>query len=201
MPTFLKSKKLFSLYLCAPLSALLSQTTTDFVAAPVSYEIALERALQNDPALSSFESRYEAAEGRVEQAGLRPNPVVGVEVENFIGSGPFRDVQGAEVTLGISQLIETAGKRHKRRELARTEKNLIDWERELRVANLEAEVRAALIEVLLAQESLDLRQAQLELTQRSESETKRLVEAARSSKVELSRAPVKPHGSLDRLGQ
>lgn len=188
MHTFLKSKQILSIYLCAPLSALLAQTTTDFVATPVSYEVALERALQNDPALRGFESRYEAAEGQVEQAGLRPNPVVGVEVENFIGSGPFRDVQGAEVTLGISQLIETAGKRHKRSELARTEKNLIDWERELRVANLEAEVRTAFIEVLLAQESLDLRQAQLELTQRSESETKRLVEAARSSEVELSRA-------------
>lgn len=188
MHIFLKPKQLLSLYLCAPFSALLAQATTDFAATPVSYEIALERALHNDPVLNSFKSRYEAAEGQVEQAGLRPNPVLGVEVENFVGSGPFTDVQGAEVTLGISQLIETAGKRHKRSELARTKKNLIDWERELHVADLEAEVRAAFIDVLLAQKSLDLRQAQLELTQRSESETKRLVEAARSSEVELSRA-------------
>ena len=188
MHTFLKPKQILSIYLCAPLGALLAQTPTDAVETPVSYEIALERALQNDPVLRSFETRYDAAEGQVEQAGLRPNPVVGVEMENAFGTGPFRDVQGAELTLCISQLIETAGKRSKRSELARSEKSLIDWERELRVANLEADVRAAFVDVLLAQESIELREAQLELTERSQSETQRLVEAARSSEVELSRS-------------
>lgn len=188
MHTFLKSKQIISIYLCAPLGALLAQTPTDLAETPVSYEIALDRALQNDPVLRSFKTRYDAAEGQVEQAGLRPNPVVGVEMENAFGTGPFRDVQGAEVTLGISQLIETAGKRSKRRELARSKKSLIDWERELRVANLEADVRAVFIDVLLAQKSIELREAQLELTERSQSETQRLVEAARSSEVELSRS-------------
>lgn len=201
MHTYLKSTYLLSLILIAPPSALFAQTPTDVAQKPLSYEDALERALINDPSLRGFESRYDAAEGQLEQAGLRPNPVVGVEVENFLGSGPFREVQGLELTLGISQLIETGGKRSNRSELARTGKQLLDWERELREANIEAGVRAAFVEVLLAQESITLREAQLELTERSKSETQRLVDAARSSEVELSRSRLAVRQQDFALGQ
>ena len=188
MHTFLKHKSIISLLICAPLGALLAQGATTEQTSPVNYSIALNRAIQNDPVLQGFEAFIEAAEGQVEQANLRPNPVVGAEMENFLGTGPLRDVQGMEVTLGISQLIETADKRAKRTELARTERALIEWDREGRLASLESEVRAAFVEVLVAQQELELRQEQLTLAERSEKETSRLVEAARSAEVELTRA-------------
>ncbi|MGZ0708791.1 TolC family protein [Coraliomargarita sp. W4R53] len=188
MYRFFKRKPIISLLICAPLSALLAQEAIPEQTSPVNYSTALNRAIQNDPVLRGFEAFIEAAEGQVEQASLRPNPVVGAEVENFLGTGPLRDVQGLEVTLGITQLIETAGKRAKRTELARTERALIEWDRERRLASLESEIRAAFVEVLVAQQTLELRQEQLTLAERSEKETDRLVEAARSAEVELTRA-------------
>ena len=188
MYQFSKRKQIVTLLICAPLSALLAQEPTSEEIPPIHYETALSRAIQNDPALRGFDIAVEAAEGQVEQAGLRPNPVVGAEMENIFGSGPFRDVQGMDITLGITQLIETAGKRPKRTELARTERALVDWERELRLAAVESEVRTAFVEVLVAQETLALRKEQLALAERSRKETARLVEAARSNQVELTRA-------------
>lgn len=155
---------------------------------PVTLSTALELALKRDPRLYLNEAAAEAAEGQIDQAGVRPNPVVGAEVENVLGTGPFKGVQSLEVTLGVRQLIETANKRARRTALARSERELVDWEREFLIAEIEADVRRAFTEALLWRESVALRQEQLALAERSEDETARLVEAARSSQVELTRA-------------
>lgn len=184
---FQKLKRTTFIFLL-PLGSLAAQTSTLPETQAISYAQALERALAADPRLEWNTSLAEAAEGQVEQAGLRPNPVVGAEVENFLGTGPVSGVDGLEVTLGIRQLIETAEKREKRTALARAERSLVDWERERIVAELEAVIRAAFTDVLLAQRQHSLRVEQLALAERSAQETERLVEAARSSQVELTRA-------------
>lgn len=155
---------------------------------PVTLPSAIELALERDPRLTLNEAVADSAEGQIAQANVRPNPVVGAEVENILGTGPFQDVQSLEVTLGVRQLIETADKRERRTKLARSERELVDWERELLAAEIEAEVRRAFTEALLWRESVALRRDQLALAERSARETARLVEAARSSQVELTRA-------------
>lgn len=154
----------------------------------VTFPEALQRALAADPRLPLQDSLAEAAEGQIEQADLRPNPVVGAEAENFLGTGPLQGVDALEVTLGISQTIETADKRARRTELARAERRLVDWDRERILADIESEVRSAFVEVLLAQQLVELRREQVALAERSATETERLVEAARSNQVEATRA-------------
>ena len=149
---------------------------------------ALQRALAADPRLPLQDSRAEAAEGQIEQADLPPNPVIGAEVENILGTGPLQGVDGFETTLGISQTIETAGKRARRTDLARAERRLVDWDREAIIAQVEAEVRTAFVRVLLAQRLVELRREQVALAERGANETERLVEAARSPEVEATRA-------------
>lgn len=154
----------------------------------ISYPQALKRTIANDPTLRSFENAFEIAEGQIEQANLPPNPVVRAEIENFFGTGPFQDIQGLDVTLGISQLIETAGKRTKRTELARTEISILNWQHEQRLAQIESEVRSGFVEVLLAQQTLSLKKELLSLAERSRKATARLAEAARANDLELTRA-------------
>ncbi|MDA3875207.1 MAG: TolC family protein [Kiritimatiellae bacterium] len=186
---FFDWKRYLLLFSAAPLSALLAQeANTGAATPPLSYEIALQRAIQNDPTLRGVDTWTEVADGEVTQAGLRPNPVLGAEVENIFGSGPFQDLQSAEVSLGISQLIETAGKRAKRTALARSERQLVQWERETRRVELETEVRLAFVDVLISQETLDLRRKQFSLAERSEAEILRQVEAARARQVDMTRA-------------
>lgn len=170
------------------LGSLIAQTTIASDKEVISYAQALQRAIAAEPRLALNSTLAEAAEGQIEQANLRPNPVVGAEVENFLGTGPITGVQGLEITLGVSQLIETADKREKRTTLARAERTLVDWNRESLLAQVEASVRSSFVDVLLAQELLDLRREQLALAEQSKNETERLVEAARSPQVELTRA-------------
>jgi len=149
---------------------------------------AVQRALASDPRLPLQDFLVEAAEGHIEQAGLPPNPVIGGAVENVFGSGPFEGVDGLEVTLGISQTIETAGKRARRTDFARAERRLVDWDREIVLAGIEEDVRLAFVEVLLAQQLVELRGEQLTLAERGARETEQLVEAARSPEVDATRA-------------
>lgn len=171
-----------------PIGSLCAQAPSDATPGTMTLADALQRAIAAEPRLRLNATRAEAAEGQIEQAGLRPNPVIGVEAENFFGTGPLSGAQGLEITIGISQVIETAGKRARRTELARSERVLVDWDRHTILAELEASMRAAFVEVLLAQQRLQLREEQLSLAERSAAETSRLVEAARSPEVERTRA-------------
>lgn len=184
----LNKLKLTYFILLVPIGSLTAQTTFASDQEVISYTQALQRAIAAEPRLALNSSLAEAAEGQIEQADVRPNPVVGAEVENFLGTGSITGVQGLEVTLGVSQLIETAGKREKRTALARAERTLVDWNRESIMAQVEASVRSSFVDVLLSQRLLDLRREQLALAEQSLEETERLVEAARSPQVELTRA-------------
>ena len=190
MPTYQKLKQTL-IYLLAPAGALLAQsspiTETNFNA-PVDFPAALKIAVERDPRLLAMEAKREAALGGVVQADLKPNPVIGGEFENALGTGPYNGVQGIEVTLGIRQLIETADKRSKRTTLAERELDLVAWQRENLLAAIEAETREAFIAVLLAQKTVTLREEQLALAERSSVETQKLVDAARSPQVDLTRA-------------
>ena len=174
--------------LALSIGSLGAQAPSVAASAPMTLADALQRAVAAEPRLRLNATRAEAAEGKIEQAGLRPNPVIGVEAENLLGTGPLSGVQGLEVTIGVSQVIETADKRARRTDVARAERMLVEWDRETILAELEASLRSAFVEVLLAQQLLQLRDEQLALAERSAAETSRLVEAARSPEVERTRA-------------
>jgi cobalt-zinc-cadmium efflux system outer membrane protein len=190
MHTYLKLKHTL-FFLIAPGGALFSQTPAISEAnfnVPIDYTTALKIAVERDPRLNGIEATLDAAVGKVVQAGLKPNPVVGGELENALGTGTFSGVQGVEVTLGIRQLIETADKRTKRTTLARRELDLVAWQRERVRAEIEADTRETFISVLLAQKIVTLRKEQLELAERSNAEVQKLVDAARSPQVDLTRS-------------
>ena len=165
-----------------------AQDTPSVFTDPVTLKAAFQMALDQDPQLNVWQSFIEAADGQIEQAQTRPNPVVGVELENVVGTGPFQGVDGLEFTLSISQVLETAEKRTRRTELAQRERALTDWDIEARVVELESQVRTAFVDILIAQEVVTLRRAQLQLAESSMIETDKLVAAARANTVEGTRA-------------
>lgn len=171
-----------------PGRGLFAQADTPDFEFPVTLEHALDLAISRDPELSRLDLVAESASGQVEQASLRPNPVIGAEVENFLGTRSRSGISGVEVTIGISQLIETAEKRQRRTQLAERQKALVAWDAEARLASLEADVREAFVAVLLAQRSVELEGELLALAQRSLEETAHLVDAARAPEVDRSRA-------------
>ena len=118
-------------------------------AAPVTLAEALSQGKQS-PRIAQARAQAQAAEARARQAGVSPNPEIGLEVENFAGTGPYRNVRRAETTLEVSQRFELGGKRGARVAVARAERDFAllafkrveaDLSRDIRAAH--AELRAA----------------------------------------------------------
>lgn len=84
------------------------------VANIIDSDTAVRRTLLHSPELQTFPYQQRALEAEALQAGLRPNPVLQANVENVLGTGNSRGLQGAELTLSLSQKIELGNKRTRR---------------------------------------------------------------------------------------
>lgn len=109
-----------------PLSAaLLCYASSSWAqASQIDLQDALQKTLKQSPALQTLPYQLRLTEAERLQAGFRPNPEMGVSLENVAGTGSSQGLDNAELTLSLSQLIEMGDKRAKR-----LEKN--QWQSEL----------------------------------------------------------------------
>lgn len=161
---------------------------------PVQAELTLADALRaasaNNPALRSAPFELQALEGRREQAAARPNPELGLEFENFAGSGEFSGTDALESTLALSQLIELGDKRGARIALAASEYDLFRTEQDVRRLDVQAEVARRFLDVVADQERLALARRTAQLATEVHVGVQMRVEAARSPIAEASRADI-----------
>jgi cobalt-zinc-cadmium efflux system outer membrane protein len=151
---------------------------------------ALEMALAGNPDLASFPWELQSGDARIRQAGLRPNPELTVDLENFLGSGPLRRFDSLETTLSISQLVELGGKRAARIRLASSEKEVSRWDYEAKRADVAAEVAKAFVDVLSAQDRLALAEELARLAKEVLNAVAARVTAGKISPVEETKASV-----------
>lgn len=157
---------------------------------PLTLERAVEAALASNPALSAFAFELRAAQARERQAALRPAAEVGLDAENFAGSGGTGGVDAAEFTLALSQVLELGGKRGARVEAARAGSTLVEIERQAAQLDVIAEVTRRFIAVVERQALLELARSATELAQNTVNGSERRVKAAKSPHVELDRARI-----------
>ena len=68
-------------------------------AEPLPLAQALTRAVKADPTQLAFVARQDAARAVERQAGRKPNPTVGLEVEDFAGTGAYGLVDRTQACL------------------------------------------------------------------------------------------------------
>lgn len=151
---------------------------------------ALALALMKNPELASFSWEVRAKEARTLQAGLVPNPQVGVEVENFGGSKERKGFDAAETTVALSQLIELGGKRSKRERVAAIEKDLAGWDYEAKRLDVLTEVARGFAEVLGAQQQVAYTGELVSLAETSTRTVSERVDAGKVSPLEATKAGV-----------
>lgn len=170
---------LFAAVACLGTSA---QAANDEPRGSLTLARALEAALTNNPELAA--SRYEltAAQGRLIQAGKRPNPELSLEFEN-IGVG-------VETTLALSQVIELGDKRALRRSIAESDSDSVTIDLRARQLDLLADVTARYIGVVAAQERARFAEQNAALARQTLEAISARVKAARSPLAEESRAKI-----------
>ena len=145
----------------------------------LALETALQRAADADPARPGLDARLRAVEAGVRQADLRPNPTLGLMVENLptLGGG---DILGrTETTLTYEQRLERGGDRPARTGLAQSEGLLVLAQARIaQLDRLEA-VQRAWADVMAADASLEIARERLSLAERFQAEVQRRVNAAR----------------------
>ncbi len=87
----------------------------------LTLEQALGEAEARSPAVIAAQARVEAAKARVRQAGVRSNPELSIQVENFGGTGQISGIRSAETTVAINQSLDFGGRRQTRKTAARAD--------------------------------------------------------------------------------
>lgn len=156
----------------------------------VTVEQAIEAALTHNPEFVATQVDVGIRDALALQAGLRPNPTVGVEAEDVAGSGRRTGWDEGQTTLGVSQPLELGGKRQKRQLSAELERDVVSWEIAARRRALVSEVRKAFTATFLAQERLALVNELVGIAEGSVRSVGATVEAGAVSPVERNRAEV-----------
>lgn len=148
-------------------------------AQPLSLTDVLTRAAGHDLTRPVAEARIQAAEASVRQAAVKPNPTVGLDVENFAGTGDRNTVEDTETTLYWQQTLERGGKREARMGAARADIAVTRLRTQVRALDQLATVQTLWVEAAAAAEAIGIAEARLTAAQRLERETARRVVAAR----------------------
>lgn len=160
-------------------------------AGPLTLRDALAHALLHNPDLAAFAWEIRAREARVLQAGRPPNPVAGVQAEDFGASRPsIADAVQPQLTLQLSQLIELGGKRMARQQLAARDLGLARWDYERARITTLADVTRAFVDVLAATRAVALADETARLVGDVEATVSARVEAGVVSPIEQTKAAV-----------
>ena len=144
---------------------------------------ALSRAEALSPDVAAARLEAAAARHEVEQAGVRPNPEVGVDLEDL-------SRRQRTTTVTLSQRLELGGKRAARVQAAQRAQEVADMQTLQQRVETRAAVTSAFFATLVAQERIELAQEAVKLAQLGTTVADKRVLSGKVSPVELTRAKV-----------
>jgi cobalt-zinc-cadmium efflux system outer membrane protein len=157
--------------------------------ASLNLEQAVVRTLERHPALAITEQSIAAQQGRAVQAGLRPNPELALDLENFLGSGIYSGLDNVEATLSVSWVLER-GKRRGRVAAAQAHGDLLNVDAQIERLELASDTALAFLSVLTDQERLDRTSQAVKLADETLIAIRERVEAGKAPSADEARAAV-----------
>jgi len=186
MPIFsVRSRLTSALALAAGVAAACAQEAPP---SPLTLSQSLALAASRHPALAARAFGERAAEGLIEQAGMRPNPTLEFGAEHVLGTGRIQGVRSLEATVQASQTWERGGKRDKRVALASRGRDTAAREFAVHRAEILAATAQAFVATVAAQHRLTLTAEPLQLAREIVAAVATRVQAGAASSVESARA-------------
>lgn len=111
-------QSLAGLILCVSLNAYAQDNGNTENTASLSLRQAYDLTLKHNPELSAYPFYLRQGDAEKLQAGLSPQPRLGLQLDNAFGSGDRQDLDSAEITLSLSQTFELGGKQQNRLDFA-----------------------------------------------------------------------------------
>jgi len=162
----------------------------------VTLRDAVALVLAGNPELQASIDELRAAESRTLQAGLRPNPIAGFEVEDWGGTLGFAT---PELTLSIAQLVELGGKRRARAAVSGAEATVARLDGEATRLVLLSKTHQRFLEGLALQEISELARETVRIAEETIGIVRQKVQSGAVSPAEMTRAEVElSRARLDR---
>ncbi|MCF7761323.1 MAG: TolC family protein [Cephaloticoccus sp.] len=155
---------------------------------PLTLSRALSIALIKNPTLQAYAFETRVAEARILQAGIRPNPELSLEFENFLGTGQLSGVKALETTLQLSQVIDLGRSISRQVAAAQGARALTDVEYEIKRLDVLAEVARRFTATVADTERLKIARQARELGEQTVATVQTRVDAAVVSNIELHKA-------------
>jgi cobalt-zinc-cadmium efflux system outer membrane protein len=180
----------------APLSSPTSPIAQIVFSKPASLNLddLIALASQNNPDLVIAQAQVEAARGRLVQAGLYPNPVIGPRIDEL---GNNRNQWGSPGAT-INQEIVAVGKLKRAKAAAAHGVAVADWQAMSRWFDVVTRVRIAYYDVLTAEREVRTNREIVELTQKSLDVARKLLKL-KGTQIDVLRAEVEQDQSRTRL--
>ena len=153
----------------------------------ITLEEALARTMARNPALVASGYQVDAAEGRLRQTAIRPNPELEFTVSDVLGTGEYRGMRGAETTVSIAWAIER-GVRRRQIDAARADVALAELDARILRLDTAAETARRFIACLALPERLEFAAEQTRLAAETIAAVQKQVDAGRATQAELARA-------------
>ena len=155
---------------------------------PFTLSHALSIALIKNPSLQAYAFEARIAEARILQAGIRPNPQLSIEFENFLGTGEMSGVKSLESTLQLSQVIDLDHTIALQFATAQGARAITEVEYEIKRLDVLAEVARRFTEAVADTERLKIARQARELGEQTVATVQTRVDAAVVSNIELHKA-------------
>lgn len=148
-------------------------------AEPLTLDAAIGRAIAAAPEMAAGQAAADAARAQIDQAGVRPNPTLAIEAENYAGTGGFSVLEQPEVTVTYEQRIERGGKRAARLGYASRGLDLAQAQAQQVRLELAQQVQRAFIDVQIADQMVWIAERRLETEKELQTEALRRVRGYR----------------------
>src|SRR6202022_22786 len=176
--------------MCALLVVTIPVEAAERAPRSISLAQALQRALAANPRLTAAERDIGIATGLKVQAGALPNPDLSFELDNALGSGPYKGLRSAETTLQLSQLVELGGKREARLAAGEAGIGTAVWQRRATRLEVLSETAIPFITVVSAERRIGIFDEQISSLDQLIPLLQKRVQEGASSPAETLRAQV-----------
>jgi len=156
----------------------------------LTMETAVNKAIENNPELKTLLKKIDASKAVKLQSGLMPNPELGLEAENILGTKDFSGFSGSELTASLSQDILLAGKISKREKVAEMDISLAEWDYESKRLEVITDIRKAFTGALATQKLIKKNNELIKISEELITNLKMRVKAGKISPAEVSRAQI-----------
>lgn len=156
----------------------------------LSIDDAVALAGGSAPAVDAAEAEVAAAQAARRVAGLRPNPALNIEVENFVGTGPYSGINGADATVSVAVPLELGGKRQARIAVADAQARRALLAQAIAQADIRLQVTELYVQAVAAEVRTTIAEDQFRIASETARAAGIRVKAGRASPLEEERAEV-----------